>query len=510
MNKPQFQLWEFLKSLGLKEGEWQLVAKGHWRILQRPGFDLRVRVYATCQLHAMGFPGGGGEFCIKQVPVKGRRPAGDPLPPKFVAFTPTDISVELFNVGVEEHRSSDHELTAAERKRLRISPQHIRRIMESLDTADGAITSVTVAKFLARDEATRKAGWQDLETLIHEGLTYKEALARKLVAPIRELANSDRKRLACKSFIYCHAIPRPATVAALMRRADEDFSLSKTAKEIHVELTAGAQRVFQFMRTLGVDDPRLADQLSKIPLVVEGIEHLVTAEVTLASARQLVRERQLELRGRLEPIVDAVKRGLPIDLPPAIEVQGELPLYGPPALVAKVSADANPNRQETVGPPLLTPQSAASAESTAPDDIDIVVRKGQDLGLAIDDDWASMMLDRCREQTPDATGAEIAHMVEQKWHQLKNKRNLQNMPGLLMWGVPKLCKGQSFQAYRLRQREAAEQERAQKAQAAAQHAEYAREILATPTDKLDAQGRPFFDDAERQWARDILAQSEVA
>src|ERR1039458_264759 len=144
---------EFLQKLGVKASEWQYAVKVSWRLLMRPGWDLRVRVYACLQEFAMGYR---SEFAMMQV---GRAAEGDP--PKFVAVGPTIIGARLVKVAVEEFYKSGKDLRPEERKRAHVRQANMRRIIESLEADDGAITRVTATKFLARDEATRKLAWAD-------------------------------------------------------------------------------------------------------------------------------------------------------------------------------------------------------------------------------------------------------------------------------------------------------------------------------------------------------------
>jgi hypothetical protein len=297
--------------------------------------------------------------------VPGRKGDG----PKFVPLTPSAISAKLLDADIVEFRRSGKELSAEERKKRRIQPKHIRRVIESVEREDGVFTSVTIRKFLARDEATRKLGWADLSRLcglfekrtkdgeeewvqISEGLSFQEAYDQKYITPIHELSKTERKRLAGKSFLYCHVHPRPATVAALMRHSAEDLTLSKSAKETSAELTMAAQRVFHFMQAQGVNDPCLAEILSKFPAIVQRIDTLVNAEVSVVNARQIVHQRQEDLKGVLLPILETYKK------------DGKLPEPAPP----QVSAVLNPDGQSVPhqGPDKPHASAARAAESKSP------------------------------------------------------------------------------------------------------------------------------------------------
>lgn len=246
---------KFLLKFGVKPGEWFYGLKTDLRVFMRPGWDLRVRVYAFLLQFTRAYR---SEFAITQV---GDHDGSQ----KFAPVTPAFICAKLRRIAGEEFRkSADRKPTDAEAAKWVIRPQHMRRILESMQTEDGTLTTVTATKLLAPDAATRKRGRADLLRLMAERLSFKDALAQKLITPIETLGKRDRKRLAGISFLYLHVEPRPATVGALMRRTEDDVtdSLSQASKAIHAELDGRAQLAFKFLRAEGINDPVFAAELA--------------------------------------------------------------------------------------------------------------------------------------------------------------------------------------------------------------------------------------------------------
>lgn len=368
MKKPEAEVATdpLLAKYGVKDGEWQYILKLGWRYFQRPGKHLAVRIIATLHLHALGYRIGGGELCIKQIPAK-KPPKGDPPAPRFVPISPTDIRNELAEVAVEEFRASGKEPTKAERKKFLPTAAQMRHALDILDAEDRAITCVTTAK----------RGQESLFELATAGLSFEEAVAQKLVIPIRDLPRKgpERRQLAGRSFMYLHARPRPATIAALTRRTDDDGFLGKSKKEIRLELSTGAQRVFRFVRSLGVEDPRIAETMSKAPTIVAQIEELLSTEVAMANIRQRQHEAQAALKASLVPLVEAYRRGEPIPSAPpiptgvddpqlaqALSKASQAPIF-PPQLVP--SPTAQPSQQFPPGDPVhVQPAVSAAVNST--------------------------------------------------------------------------------------------------------------------------------------------------
>jgi hypothetical protein len=129
----------------------------------------------------------------------------------------------------------------------------------------------------------------------------------------------------------------------------------------------------------------------------------------------------------------------------------------------KVSSSFGPKSQgaaaavfEDSPPPPPTP-AAPLFESPTAEDMDLVTTAIGEYATP-DDAGVRRIIKDCREVRPDATGEEIAHFVRVKGHELRRRKNVTNMFGLLTTSVPE-CLGQhSFDQYRARQR--AEEDRA--------------------------------------------------
>ncbi len=304
-----------LAKYGIGYADRQIALKGDWRFLMRPGFDLRVRVYACLQLHARGYPVGGGEFCITQVAGKKKKKGEGPSEPEFVPLTPALIADELLDMTIECFRAAGKELSDKEREEWRINTGSLRRVMEILEIEDGAITRVTVRKLSARDKATSKDGAAELRQLwgTHEkrklpdgnekwvqataGPFFDQALKQKLVVPIHGLSEQDGKKLANRSFVYLHLKPRPATLVSLTRKADEyTAALSVKTKGNHK-----AQLVLNFARQLGIDDPKIASKLTTRPELKADLEEITRGEEIVAAAKA-------SLRAHMTPLVQAFQK----------------------------------------------------------------------------------------------------------------------------------------------------------------------------------------------------------
>ncbi len=406
MEKTNGWVPKFLKKSRFNPGDWLILTKAQLRVLMRPGWDMAVRIYACLIELSAGYQ---GELAVQQV-----RKVANGDPPNFVAITPAAVSARLLKVAVEEFRNSGKELSADERQRLKIRGHHIRRAIANLEAHDGGLTSVTAVKFLARDTSTQKQGWADVKRIIKEHLSFDEARAQKLIVPIRELPARDRQRLNGKSFIFVHTRPRPATVAALMRRRDEDDVLSKTQHQIHQELTAAAQRVFQFIRAEGIDDPRFADELARVPTIVSAIEQLTQIEIAIANERSKRLQLQAELKQQLRPIIEAHKRGEP--LPPVMPVASQAALF-PPVLV--VDNTRPPAAEAATG--LETPGNRDLIRDSG-DEMRVVLTAMREF-CAADVDAAVQMVAACRSTAPQCTTADIVSAVKLKGEGARNKRS---------------------------------------------------------------------------------------
>ncbi len=101
----------------------------------------------------------------------------------------------------------------------------------------------------------------------------------------------------------------------------------------------------------------------------------------------------------------------------------------------------------------------------------------------VDDEAASELWQRCRENAPDAHLDEVSYFIEMKAGKLGIRMPL----GFLLTAVPKCFKGDSFRQFR--------EERERNRQSAADRdRQFAAEILRSPE----------ADDEQKQWAREVL------
>ena len=484
----------FLRKFGVKVSDWLYALKTDLRVFMRPGYDLRVRVYACLLEFTRGYR---SELAMKQV----SREDKDDKRAKFVPVTPSMIIDKLWKVAKTEYRASGQPLSDDEAKKLRVKNRHIRRLLESMQREDGTVTAVTATKLLSRDPATRKLGWADVDRLMTERLSFDEALKAKLITPIEALSKQDRKRLAGISFLYVHVRPRPATMAALRRRTEEDLQLSKSSKQIHVELSDAIQLTLKFIRALGVDEPHLAAQISEQPAMQTYVQKLLEAEVSINNARSRLHDIQAQVKEFLGPIIVAYKQGTPLPQPAPLAVQA--PLF-PVALVpqpAPLSAAVPPAGTKTS--PSGSPSGTAADPSLVsqprkPQTIEELASVDAAMRTVCDPDSKAVkqLFGLCRDEAPDCTPAEVAIFVHRKIA-VKQGKPVSNWIGYLHTAVPRCFEAPGFAKWRVEQLafDVVEAENIERQRARARH------ILAATNEA--------YDDVDRGWAERILA-TEVA
>ena len=69
------------------------------------------------------------------------------------------------------------------------------------------------------------------------------------------------------------------------------------------------------------------------------------------------------------------------------------------------------------------------------------------LGI-VDDDAIALLIQKCRQRTPDATDEEIAQLAAFQARRIARMRNVDNPIGLLIDQVPKCFDGEAFARYR--------------------------------------------------------------
>lgn len=106
-----------------------------------------------------------------------------------------------------------------------------------------------------------------------------------------------------------------------------------------------------------------------------------------------------------------------------------------------------------------------------------------------DDDAVRQLVESCRQANQDATGEEIAHFVQVKGEQLRGRRDIQNLIGMLLRSVPRCFDSKMLKDYR-RSRQGREAEARRQAQA----------VLDDPEASTQ----------EREWAATVLAGAPEA
>jgi len=226
-----------LKRLGVPDSEWFIACKDGLRWLMRPGMPLKVRVSICMILYSQGY---NNELAMKQV--QGEASGDKAL---FVALTPEAIISILQKFAIEEMRRSGILLDDGQRKALRVSSPNMRACLEELEQEHGTITRVYA---------------KDPRKLI--GLTFDEAMEKRLVTPIENLSQHERKKLARRSYIVVHTHPRAATQKALTRRVDEEL-LNPPSKDNITSPLDGPKRVaFHFLKQAGKPDAKLAAKVA--------------------------------------------------------------------------------------------------------------------------------------------------------------------------------------------------------------------------------------------------------
>jgi len=513
---------EWMRKYGVQEGEWFIACKDGLAVFMRPGWPLKLRVSILLILHSHGYR---NELAMTAV----QKDVESDTASRIVALSPGAIASKLQKIAIEECRKSKLELDDEQRKRQRPLGVRIREVLEELEQEDGTITRV-------------RANCEPKKLF---GLTFDEAMAKNLITPIMNLSQRDRKKLNQRSFVYVHLHPRPATKTALTRRVDDDVLNPPSKDDQIVKMLEGPKQLaFRYLRAFGLPDAKFAAKLaeedeyqSAYAEIAEGriaMQHGMerVKKLTERRAKEEIHRRQMDLFEDSQPSAvlnpngqgesgtlsspctqvtpqaaraaethNPTTEGRQASTSPPERDRASSPAPQPQTVAEQLAAmirDGQAHRKEVPHPEPITsateaPVQRVDAPAPIPDEIEIVLRAGQQY-VPVDDDWAARLLKACRAETSDVTGTEVAHFVDAKWHQLKNRRDVQNMAGLLMVGVPKMCKGAAFQAYRRQIREYEEQQ----ARARQIDAERTREFAqATIAD----QGAT---DEEREWARKIL------
>lgn len=323
---------EWLKKLGVTEGQWQYVVKNGLQAFMRTGMTLRTRVGIALMALSQGYR---GELCMIQVG-----------PDEFGPVTPTKLATYLEKITGIEFARSGHKLDASRRRLTRIRGASMRKILASIEIDDGMITRV---KALCPPR------------MLFD-LTFDEALSRGMIVPLLRLPDSERKKgLNGKCFIYFHANPRPATLEALLRRGDDEVlgdPKEKTAEEAVKGLLRGPQQMaFRLLLGDGIASPDLAVKVSSLDEYQARWTMFYQAEENLKAAKksleEFTRRKGRELQGEQ-----------PNRTPHPDQTQLFEPAAGavePNDSDSKVSAKSNP--ASAVSVPVLPPGAGRVVES---------------------------------------------------------------------------------------------------------------------------------------------------
>lgn len=364
----------FLAKLGVKESEWQYALKSGFRVLMRPGWDLRVRTYAALTRQSLGFK---RDLAVMQVRTTVK---GDP--PKQIPLYPGGLVSILQSAAIEAYRESGIEADEEQRKKLLIDRSNMRRMLRSMEEDDGAILCV-------------RANCNP-QKLIDESIPLEVALAKGLVVPLSSLTSAERQNCSNRSLLYIRAQPKAATANALNRHVDLALEVVNNDNLGAPNLPPSVQLIFDFMRRQGNADPALAAKLANTEEGRAVVQQFVEAEQLFKLAKEGVKDFVLRKSIRETNHAPA----------PAVE---QAPLFEAPSSV-RVSEEA---------PPLDQPSEDRAVEETTPELVSRPRKQAEDWnpihaaldGVAYDESGVIRLVKRCREIRPDATPSDIAWAI---------------------------------------------------------------------------------------------------
>ena len=112
--------------------------------------------------------------------------------------------------------------------------------------------------------------------------------------------------------------------------------------------------------------------------------------------------------------------------------------------------------------------------------------------LQLDDDARRQLVAACRQVAPDVTDDEIADFTHRKLAQLRGRKQIDNLVGLMLVAVPRMLAGSDLQRYREGKAAEAEQfaeETRRQAAITAAHITACESILGEPCRQRRGQGR---------------------
>ena len=183
--RPKF-VPPFLAKLGIAPGEWSYTSKFTVRLMARPGWPLKVRIWACLMIQSFGYEGD-----LAVIMRKADRPGGLP---KVEPLKPHNIIQMLNRATVEAYKESKLPLSEEQLAAATVSRQHMRRALAEMETQDGAIVRVRA------------------NVPVHSlhGLSIDEAINRNAVTPLAGLSAKNAARVQQKVCVYLLARPKPA------------------------------------------------------------------------------------------------------------------------------------------------------------------------------------------------------------------------------------------------------------------------------------------------------------
>lgn len=359
---------QFLARLGISTGQWLMTSKLTVRALMRPNWPLKARVWACLVLQAHGYQ---RDLAVAQYRKLGKS--------HIAPITPQGIASMLNTATVEAFHESKLELTDELKKTIRVTKQHLRRVLVELED-DGLVVRTRV-----------NTTWEKLQ-----GKTLTECIAGSAVTPIADLSEADQKRIYQRVAIFLLAKPRPAKSLEVEKVAKNGYLFAAKLLDPQADHRA-VQLCFDLIPGWRFA-PQFAVQAIRLPAVKRAF---AAYELARKEARHLEESARAQCINALAQAVgqDAVKAG--------IGTQEELFQKSPPP-----------------------------AKPTGPEIATVVV--AMEHAGAADDEAAAQLIAACRRQDPRASAVMIADAVATKVLVAKRKHN---PIGFLIVAVPKLFVG---------------------------------------------------------------------
>jgi hypothetical protein len=386
----------YLAAQGIKESEWQYISKLGLKVLMRPGWPLKVRIWACLMVQSHGYKSGLAVMQVKG-DAKGDRP-------KLLPLMAGGIVKMLLAAAIEAFRESGIEPTDEQRSQFKLDRNNVRRTVEEMELEDGAIVRARVNC--------------ELKTLIGYD-SFEDAAKRGVVTPLAKLTQIQRNKLQHRSVIFVLAKPNPATANALNRQAD--FAQVVKNDHLETELRGAVQLIFAIMRRQGLTGgPEFAAELAKLPEVLRAVDSYNETTTTLKEQLKQADKFMRDLVARV------AARTLPSEEPAAPE-----PDPRQPQLFDSSTSRPSPSERAEKIPPVVprVEQPEGSVIGASPDQLRVfqraaardsrsdlvevanrIIRPELKWGTP-DADAPVLILQACRRADPKCRAEEIAHEI---------------------------------------------------------------------------------------------------